>query len=195
MPTAPFLNPGRDDAAVLGRAKGGGTTYYGVPGTAGSSTTSSTAADTDYYFPWWTPTPIVIDQLACAVTTVNSGTVARIGLYRADRDWQPTGAPLADSGDLTTSGTGTKTYTPSSPLYLPRGRYLSVLNSDTGTTVFTVMFGTLAGVSSTISSGVISRLAVARAYAAFPTPGTAWDTVITGNGPNNHMVFFRVTAP
>jgi hypothetical protein len=181
---------------VVGRAKGSGTTYYSIPGAGITTNTSNaTVADTDYYAPWLASTPIIIDQLAIHVVTVSAGTVARIGFYAADTDWQPTGAPLADSGNLDTSTTGTKTYTPGSPISVPVGRYVSVLNSDTGTTTFTVAVASMSAYFTTVNVGPISRYSVGRAYAAFPTPGTAWTTIETGAGSTPHMVFYRVSTP
>ena len=56
--------------------------------------------------------PTLIDQFAFEVTIADAGKVARVGLYAADARWQPIGVPLADSGDISLTGTGVKTYTP-----------------------------------------------------------------------------------
>jgi hypothetical protein len=195
--TAPFLAPERDDAAKWGRGKSAGASFYTVPGQLFSVISSLTgwAADTDYYEPWFTPTPIVVDQLACEVTA--AGTNIRIGLYRADADWQPIGAPLADSGSIE-AGTGVKTYTPGTPLYLPRGRYLAVGNLDNAATALRNFRGTAPTTmldSALGATAFVIKTKVARAYAAFPTPGTPWDTVETSSTAGSRVIVFRVSTP
>jgi hypothetical protein len=194
--SAPFLAGDRDDTLAVGRPKGGGVTYYTIPGVGGTGGSLTIAADTDYYAPFMIMTPTVIDQLACDVTAVSSGTNARMGLYRADRNWQPTGAPLVDSGTVDISTTGTKTYTPGTPVHLSRGRYLTVFNSDTGNpSMTTTRTHDYQGVSTTISNGLTVAWRVSRAHAAFPTPGTPWDTVTASIVGFHQVVHFRVLAP
>lgn len=153
-------------------------------------------AGRDYYFPWVTPVPIIIDQLASEVTTSGGGNM-RIGIYAMDTDWQPVGAPLADSGDIAVTQ-AVKTYTPGTPLYLPRGRYAGVLNHSASSSFRSANGGSFAGTSVGTSIGTtlcINQASVARAYAAFPTPGTAWDTVNNSNAPMIHPVFYRISSP
>ena len=197
MPTAPFLAPTRDDRFAVGRAKGGGTTYYGVPGATLSNTASTVGPtlNTDYYWPWFNATPVVIDQLACEVVTGTAGNV-RIGFYPADKDWQPGRAPLADSGNIDTSSTGVKTYTPGTPVYVPRGRYVSIMNaSATGALFRSFGFSPAMIVSAIGSNPYVQWFSVARAYAAFPTPGTAWDTTAGTTIPGRMMILYRVLTP
>jgi hypothetical protein len=134
--TSPFLVPDRDDGARVGRALSG-STFYSVPNVALSVIVTASAmwtANRDYYEFWYTPTPIIIDQLACEVSA--NGTNMRMGFYRADVNWQPIGAPFADSGNIDASTGGVKTYTPGSPIFVPRGRYLSVGAVDNSATTF-----------------------------------------------------------
>lgn len=198
MTIAPFLAPERDDLQKVGRAKAsGGTVYYTTPGTSFSSlSTFAFAANTDYYFPIYIATTIVVDQVACEVTTGASGNL-RVGLYKASADQQPMGGPLIDSGSIAIT-VAVKTFTPSAPVYLQRGRYVGVLNMDTSSTLrvvratgFASPFATALGTTATITT-----LNVARSYAAFPTPGTAWDTAGTGTGlAILAPIFYRVLAP
>jgi hypothetical protein len=196
-PSAPFLAPSRDDGFTGGRAKRSGETYIGVPGASlSASSTATVTANRDYYAFLYVKTPIVVDQLISEVTTLVAASNFRIGMYRADRDWQPVGVPLADSGNLSSATTGVKTYTPATPLYLAAGRYLSVINSDASPAVRvfrgipeTPIDAALGG------SSFLSSVYVSRAYAAFPSPGTAWDTDLLAASAMQHYVLYRVLTP
>ena len=202
MPNAPFLAPERDSALKLGRTKvtGGGAISIGVPGgTSLATQTIAPAINTDEYAPWYTPTPIIIDQLLCEVTTLVGGQNMRFGFYPADTDFQPVGAPLADSGNISVGSASVKTYTPGTPIFVPRGRYVSVFNIDTGSAAlrgWRMVSGLLTGLLASDLSNHTNNLTVGRTYAAFPTPGTAWTTVANNSSPGiRHAVFYRVSQP
>lgn len=200
MPTAPFIAPERDESHVLGRPKQGSTAYYSIPGVIGVNDQSTTAvtSGTDTYWPMYVRTPIVVDQLAFEVTTLAAGQNARVGLYRADRDWQPISAPLADSGSISLATTGVKTYTPGTAIFLQRGRYLSVINYDGGSPAFRGAPGAVEFFANdTLGAGslYLRNYTVTRAYAAFPTPGTAWTTITNGASPSLYMIWLRVSVP
>jgi hypothetical protein len=199
MPNAPFLAPERDSAFKRGRPKGGGVTYYTQPGVAliGSANTYALVSDTDFYTPYFVDTPLVVDQIAFHVTATGTATTARIGLYAADTDWQPKGAPLADSGAVSVAGTGLKTYTPGTPIFAARGRYLGVMAANGTVTVRCQLGAPLGAALSTSDTSVFATaLQVVRSYAAFPTPGTAWDTEVDGAGiGKQNFIFWRVSQP
>lgn len=190
---APFLAPERDQARP-GYGKSG-TSFAFIPGEGldSISTSGALTAGTDYYAPIFIPSPVVVDQLI-AETTAGSANNFRMGLYAADTSWQPIGAPVADSGAIA-DGTAVKTYTPATPLYLSRGRYLTVLNCA-GTPTFRLIRGTQNMILSQSlgASPFQALLRVTRAHAAFPTPGTAWTTASSASTTSYHMVFLRVTA-
>lgn len=197
-PQAPFLAPERDSAFKPGRPKTGSTPYYTIPGCSFRAAASTVITqDFDTYSPWFTDTPIVVDQLATEVATLFNGGNFRMGFYAADADWQPLGAPLADSGSILTTTTGVKTYTPASPIYVPRGRYLSVVNQDNATAAFRtflqlspIAIGTAIG-----TTPYQTDYRVSRAYAAFPTPGTAWTTTSNNSTSGWHYFAYRVLNP
>lgn len=201
MPTAPFLAPERDGPTKIGRPKiAGGAEQYTVPGVVltAASTTGILTPGVDAYAPFWVGTPIVVDQLAFEVgTAASAGVTSRVGIYAADADWQPIGGPLADSGAIAVDSTGVKTYTPSSPIYLQRGRYVEVGNTSatTGPSVRLYAGSLITGIPTAMGNLFVNKLSVARAYAAFPTPGTAWNTVGTAATPTMYFVVFRVLAP
>jgi len=197
MPTAPFTAPERDLLQKVGRGKSSGGTYYTIPGIApGSSITTRTLnAGADQYCLWLTSTPIVVDQLAAEVATA-AGTNFRIGFYKANANWQPMGAPMADSGNLDAASTGVKTYTPSTPIFVPRGRYLSVINADGAATLRSFPGSPVWLLDSALgASGSVVMPRVTRAYAAFPTPGTAWDTAAVTAGVPHQVVVYRISTP
>jgi hypothetical protein len=197
LPNSPFLAPERDSAFKRGRAKRADATilYWQMPGALESNTTWSVSANVDYYQPIFVDTPLVVDRLAVEVTT-SVGTNFRIGMYAADTDWQPVGAPVADSGDIAVATPAVKTYTPGTPLFLPRGRYLGVLNAD-GAATFRVGQGNGPATMhlTTLGGSMPETYKVARTYAAFPTPGTAW----TGNDSSSYglrsFLWLRITGP
>lgn len=198
MTFAPFLAPERDEALPFGRPKRAGETYYCVPGVGFESIAASiTAAGVDFYEPWFTLTPIVIDQLAIEVLTASASTNVRIGFYRADRDWQPLGAPLVDSGSISSASTGVKTFTPGTPIHILRGRYLSIRNCDSAAVDFRAYRGVRpnAGLDSALGATILSTMRVTRAYAAFPTPGTAWDTEGLAPTPQQYTIVYRLSVP
>lgn len=193
---SPSVIPGRDAAYSPGRLKQGSTVYGSWPG-AGFNQTSTIIlnANTDYYQPGFVSSPIVITSLSVNVTA-GAGTNGRIGLYAADRDYQPVGPPLVDSGNLDFSTIAVKTYTPGTPIYVPRGRILGVVNADGAPTLGVQRYLAPQGHanSSIAAAGNIERLRVTRTYAAFPTPGTAWNTVDAGTTSFLGFMFVQVGA-
>jgi hypothetical protein len=199
---APFLAPGRDEGQRAARAKAGGTTYYAIPGVsfAGSTTTGGlNAAGTgrDFYFPFYLQAPAVIDQLAFEVTTLEAAVNSRIGFYAANSEWQPQGSPLTDSGDISLGSSGVKTYTPGTPIYVPRGRYLGVMASNNaGTAQFRLIRGVMQGGFLSASSTPFNYdMRATRAYAALPTPPSAW-TFNSGSGSVafDNVLMYRISA-
>lgn len=202
MPNAPFLAPERDGAFKVGRPKAsGGTIYNSLPGVASISTTSAAQTiNVDVYAPLFVETPIIVDQLVAEVATSGGAGNFRMGLYNADTDWQPYSgqAPLADSGSTSAATTGVKTYTPGTPLFLPRGRYLTVFAVDNATPTYTIVRGACQGAAAldTLGGNVfVGKLNIGRTYAAFPTPGTKWDGVSSSSVGLLYYVFLRVSQP
>lgn len=196
-PSSPALVPGRDEPFRPGRPKiSGGATLYTLPGVPlGTVATFGYTANRDYYTGFEVRAGIVVDQLAVEVSTLHASNI-RLGIYRASVDMQPIGAPLADSGDISTGTTGVKTYTPGTPLFLARGRYLTVSNQS-GTALlrkFDLYGSDYGGVASGWGANPLGLWSVSRAYAAFPTPGMAWDT-LTSQSNTWCSVLLRVSTP
>jgi hypothetical protein len=199
MPTAPFLAPERDQQTTFHRAKsGGGTVYYVWLGaTIGATSTFALSTNTDYYWPSGIlDGPVIVDQFAIEVVTTGTATNIRVGVYASDRDFQPVGPPIVDSGDIAVGTTGVKTYTPGTPVYLARGHYLNVMNADGTVTLRSTLTPPVNGpVQTGALANFVSELSVGRTYAAFPTPGTAWTGIggLTTAGRSNCIVW-RVLA-
>lgn len=175
------------------------TVYYSVPGVAlVSQGTLALTSPADYFFPMFIATTVTFDQLAAEVTTaaVASGVTFRMGLYKADTNWQPTSL-VTDSGAIGATSAGIRTFTPGTPIVLPPGRYVGVIAASSTPTMRTVL-GTVAGAAylDTLGSSlIISQFRNARAFAAFPDPGTSWSAVTNAATNPVNMVFLRISTP
>lgn len=184
---------------AYGRPKAsGGTVYYTIPGVTLSLTNATInffAAGTLYYSPFFVEAPLTADQLAFEVVTADAAGNVRVGIYTATTDLQPRSL-VVDSGSISVASTGVKTYTPGTPVGLPRGRYLAVVQSD-GTTVTLRQFdamGTQALATGMGGSNNIRRFSKTSTYGALPASGTAWDTANASGAGFSHWVFLRVSA-
>lgn len=178
-----------------------GTNYYVLPGVAFTNGAASGAygfnTNNDTYFPHYTWTPLVVDQLAAEVVTLHAANNFRMGVYLADKDMQPMGGPLADSGDISTATTGVKTYTPGTPFVIPRGPFLTVINTTSGTLAMRAMraTGLMNGVDTTNLGQPVRAMYGARTYAAFTSPPTAWATADSNSTTIfGYPVYLRVSA-
>jgi hypothetical protein len=181
-------------AIAEGRPKAGAVISYTLPGVETfAATTLAVSANVIRYFPILVVTPITLDQLAVEVTAAGAGsTTARLGIFNADADWQP-GTLVVDGGTVATDSTGVKTATINTTLQ--PGRYLLALNSDGGATLRGRHGGTrYAGFPAAIGAAFMATMTKSLAYAAFGSPGTAWDTQLTSSG-FIYIVFCRVSTP
>lgn len=166
----------------------GSIAWGGVPGVdfVGSAATNAIAADFLYCEPFEVldPRGITVTSMRMEVTTAGTASArARLGIVAADSDWQPTGDVLLAGSEIDCSTTGAKSNTGLST-HLPRGRYLKLFTSNEGITVRYLlgssrMFG---GLNVTLGSNpFITRLIVARTYAALSGTMPDWDTVTGQN--------------
>jgi hypothetical protein len=181
----------------VARPKGGGTTYIGVPGETFLGTFVTTnwwGANNDIYFPFSVAKAILVDTLYIEVTGAVAGSNFRIGIYAADADFQPVGAPLMDSGNISGASTGVKTYTPGSPVTLAAGNYLTVYNVSANNLTLRMYDAPLRVFLPTLGGSNFGLIAmsVGRTYAAFPTPGTPWTTAGVGT-KTTHNTLMRWT--
>lgn len=173
-----------------------GTSLFGIPGQSFTSqSTGSPSAGEIRYSILIVNYPITLTDWLFEVTTgPASAANARVGLYRADGNCQPVGAPLYDSGDvpIAMSFTGTKTMTGLNIVLSP-GIYLCGLNIDVAMAMRsalnpTPIARTVLGAS---SLGNITR--VTSAYGAMPNPGTLWNSIGSATSAYGNNIFWRWT--
>lgn len=195
----PLFNPVASAAGVVAEGRvfpSGGTKGYSLPGVEVQSIgTNAPSINQIRYSPIYVATPITIDQLVCEVTTLGTSAHARLGLYNADINWQPTS--LIAEGGVDASSTGIKTVSASATL--AAGRYLTAINSDVSATTFRIWRGgTRYGqLRSALGANAFHDLwFVSSAYGAFASTGVAW----TGeNGASSggmyYYVVLRIATP
>lgn len=187
----------------------GGTNFYTIPGveglfSAGSSSTLGGAVSGIYYPINTRSSTFEIDQIGIqvAVASGTGGSVARLCIYNADDDWQPTGTLVLDAGTVATDSTGIKTITLGTAQSLPAGPYLllMVYDSNFNPRSFFAPFPINPALQTT---GTIRQIALPRyttgaaghATGGCPSTGTTWDTFSTGLDDNVWHVFVRVSTP
>jgi hypothetical protein len=192
----PLYNPA---LVADGRAKISGVAQYSIPGVDVTALATRTlTASRIYYSPWFVSTPITLDQLAIEVTTAGAaGKLARLAIYNADVDWQPT-TKVVDAGTVVVDpGAVPAVTTASISITLIPGRYLSALISD-GTPALRVFrgsgrpFGLLAALG---TNAIMTQAFVAGSGSALPDPGTAWTGSVGGSTPMEHLIVARVSVP
>jgi hypothetical protein len=187
------------DALAFSPAVGGTITItttryaYGIPNAqfTGAGTQALTA-NTVYYQPFEVTAPLTLDFMALQVTTAAAGNGnLRLGVYAADANLQPTGAPLFDSGDITVTAAATGILSKQgTPVTLQPGVYLTAANTSVGLTAQTFLNG-ISFVPTTMGTNITVLTSVAQTQGAFPTPGTAWTTRANANGPIRHVTLLR----
>lgn len=167
---------------------------YGVPNVQFTAQgTQALTANTVYYQPFEVTAPLTLDLMALEVTTAAAGSGnLRLGVYAADANLQPTGAPLFDSGDVAvTSGATGILSRQGTPVILQPGVYLTATNSSVALTARTALGGQTM-VSTAMGSNLFTVLtSVAQTQGAFPTPGTAWTTRAAATGAARHVAQMR----
>jgi hypothetical protein len=149
---------------------------YGVPGVSFSNVaTQSLSANTVYYAAFEVTAPLTLDFMAMEVSTAAAGNgTLRLGIYAADSNLQPTGAPLFDSGDLTvTSGAVGILSKQGTAVTLQPGVYLSAVNTSVALTA-RAYIGGQSFVPTAMGAALNVIVSATQTTGAFPTPGTPW---------------------
>jgi hypothetical protein len=179
-----------------GRAQYNSTQALSIPGSGCFTVgTGAYSGDRVYYFPIKVDTPITLDRLAIEVTSgAASGKKARLGIYKADVNWQPTDL-VVDGGEVAVDTTGVITVTIDE--ILQEGKYVLAYTSN-GAPTLRLFYSpqSLMGYSPTLgASPVISQARVDKTYAVLSDPGIAWDTVGASSVGFIHWVLVRVATP
>lgn len=179
-----------------GRGKWNTTRALSIPGTTVYNIGDlSPAENYIYYFPIKVDTPITIDQLVIEIITeAEEGSKARLGIYKADIDWQPTSL-VVDAGEVAIDAIAVVAATVN--VTLQEGRYLLAYTSNKEPTLRTVWAApTLIGFSPTLGEDtMVSFITVSQGYAALADPGIAWDTIEASADGVAYWVFVRVATP
>lgn len=187
------------------RPKQGGNVYFTLPGVAIGDTSLATFTPGNnriHYCPIVVDTPIVVNLAFCVTTNGGAGESARVSLYLEDTDMQP-GALVYGSSTIAVdaaAGAAPVVKIVSAAQLLSRGRYLIGLRTDGASVAFRRVIGSVPG-----GTGLLRTLGTAdiitemrknvAAYAAFPDPGTLWDTPNNANTGLIYPVFCEVTTP
>ena len=187
--------PTRSSVMRTGRAESSDTTKsFIIPGAVQTGLNRVITADRLHYGIIWLPTPLLVTSLMIDIVTAAAGNI-RIGLYSADVNWQPVGGPLADSGDISSGTTGLKTYTPSTPIYLPAGRYLTAMHCSAAPTVRSHRGLVESSIDAAMGSNLFPQFFyISTAYAAFATPGVAWTTTVGSSSSSETPVSLGVAG-
>lgn len=180
-----------------GRAKVGGVAQYSIPGVQlRGIATKGLAANRILYMPIIVTTPITLDQLAVEITTAAaSGKVARLAIYNADVDWQPTSKVL-DAGTIAVDPGAPGIVTASIAVTLAAGRYLLAIISDGTPTLRSFQAGAPLGLLAALGTSAIPFQAfIAGSGTTLPDPGTAWTTLSGAGASFDYVVVCRVSAP
>jgi len=168
---------------------------YGLPDHSFyTRTTFALTANFQYYIPFKVTQPITVDMIYFRVTTAPSSTATvRTGIYAADNNFQPSGAPIVDAGNTTVStSSNTNYFTQFSPVTLQPGVYLATINTSVAFTVQAYPGGYMAFTPT--ANDFMQVLRVSQTQAALPTPGTKWNSINSGASPNLNLLLLRFGA-
>jgi len=113
---------------AIGRLKASGVAHPGIPGAQWqSNSTQAIVANQVRYNGFITDTPIAIDALVAEISATGTATLLRMGIYAADTDWQPVGAPVVDGGTVSAAAAVAVSITVNATL--APGRYITALNA------------------------------------------------------------------
>jgi hypothetical protein len=189
-----WVNYGHGGAVVAGYpVYGASLRLLHVPGVEFNSATTlaQTANQVQYYpvvFDGWTE----IDLFSVEVTSAVASSTMRVGLYKADAFWQPTGDIIYGSGTIDTATTGAKTVS-LALVDMPPGRYLLASNCSHAITLRALRANKLGGIQTTLgSSPFVHGWHASQTYGALPTTGTLWSNT-SGSSSNglHYCVFAR----
>ncbi len=154
-------------------------------------TTALMVTNALYYFPFTIRTPVTITAMTIEVTTARTGKAVRLGIYRADKDWQPTSL-VKDAGTLSVGSIAVVPLTGLS-ISLQEGRYLIALHSEANP-VLRAGRGAVPFFLAALGANTFNSIqSVSKTYAVLADPGTPWDTVEAYASGFYYPVFLTLT--
>lgn len=163
---------------LMARIKATGIEGFVLPGvTVTTAAPLALTGDRTYYMPILVEAEFEATGIRASVSSAAAAaSQARVGIYEADRDWQPTA--LVVEGAIAVDALGEKTLAVEETL-LP-DRYLLAINVN-GSASFNMVRGNVRGLlSNDVTAPQVSALYVAAVdLAALPDPGTPWSTLVT----------------
>lgn len=187
------------------RPKVGSTVYFTLPGVTigdGSLATFTPGNNRIHYMPIEVKSTITVNLAFEVTTNGGTGETARVAIYNADTDMQPGSLVYGSNAIAIDSGAGAAPVvkTVAAAQQLTPGRYLLAIRTDGASAAFRRVVGSPPGglgLLTTIgTTGIISEMRKnSSTYAAFPDPGTTWDTVNNANTGLIYSVFCQVTTP
>lgn len=182
-----------------GRAKTAATNFPTIPGVSSIAITVQThATGITYYERMYVENDAaVLDELWIEVTVLAASGKARLAVFNADVNWQPTSLVVGPATELDTNTTGVKKLT-GLATSLPRGRYLKAMRFNVAAPELRVARGSpaIAGTSfgTSLGNNFVSQMRVTEAYGTWAANGTDWDTGgLTGSG-ELHGIFCVLSA-
>ena len=195
-PASVGAEPGQIPDLPEGRPRSATATVLSIPGVETYTLVGAgIAANRLYHEPFYVTTPITIDQMVIDVTVAGAGgTRARLGVYTADKDWQPVNLVL-DAGTVPVDAVALQTLAVTQNF--STGRYLKVLVSDGAPALRHVTGGSrYMGFNPVLGANAyVTQLYRAFAYATLPSPPSPWDTIVYASTGFLHKIFFQVNSP
>lgn len=154
---------------------GDGAVFGTIPGAVIGGTVSLMALSSGLvrYEPWVVDYECVLDELYTEITTAAAaGKLIRLGVYRANSNWQPTGAAVATTGNLAADPGVVPAIVSATGLgvTLSRGLYVAALSSDGAPTLRTVLASTRYPIFNRTANSN-SNIIGLKAIQAFPSGG------------------------
>jgi hypothetical protein len=154
---------------------------YGLPGMSGSGVgTGAQVGGVDVYAWFLVTQPIIVDLAQFEVTTGPSANAnVYLGIYKADNNLQPDGAPLLATNAIPVATSATGVFRQQfAGITLTPGLYLVGINASHQMT-YRRFFYSNTFVTTSMGSSTLATLAKTRTNGTFPS-NTSWDG--TGNG-------------
>lgn len=169
---------------LAGSKKDGAATAMPIIPGACVYSVSASATNTGmiFYAPIMLFGPLPVANIGMWFTTTDATNKARIGLYEADADWQPT--DLVVEGEVNPSTTGEKLVAVGSTL--PAGKYLTAYLGNTS-----AQHRKWLAYSQWIDTGAgwVSQFRKTRTYGTLPSTGDVWNDVQDNGTGMVHRVY------